>query len=340
MTKKERELVEKLRREMPEFSGSKAEIEKQIAMYIYLELGRTKVFDEHFYLADKETQNKIIKLNARIKTSRNSLIKNRKVTCLKIANLYKILLRDFKIRCITARLHPQSTHYYNAIKFSDGSLIVADLQKDMSNIQARCKTEFFGHEYKQDKIVTEGLTEEEIFKLHKACGYVNKKEDYMDEKIEILAARLRGLPPDQLLDELLRDKDVNKLQEDIGYIEFFKYYTKLIKKVAPMYDNKEIKYLNCYRRKDVGKRKTEKDYLMCIYAECNNELSIYLFNQAEKCFQKVDLETMENLERQGLILGKSQDEKGLIRLREYMSKIIVDRYKKKYTNNNYDRDDN
>jgi len=74
MTKKERELVEKLRREMPEFSGSKAEIEKQIAMYIYLELGRTKVFDEHFYLADKEIQNKIIKLNARIKTSRNSLI--------------------------------------------------------------------------------------------------------------------------------------------------------------------------------------------------------------------------------------------------------------------------
>lgn len=339
MTKKEKELVDKLKREMPEFTGSKAEIEKQIAMYIYLELGKTKVFDESFYLADVETQKKIIKLNARIKTSRNSLIKNRKVTCLKISNLYKMLLRDFRIRCITARLHPQSSHYYNAIKLSDGSMIVADLQKDLFNIQTRCKTQFFGYEYKKGKIVAEGLTEEEVFKLHKACGYVNKKEDYMDEKIKELASRLNGLPPDQLLAELLNDKEVNKFQDDIGYIEFFKYYSKLIKKVAPMYDSKEIKYFNCYRRKDVGKRKTEKDYLMCIYAEYNNELSIYLFNQAEKCFKKVDLETMERLEKQGLILGKSQNEKGMKSLREHMNNMIVDRYKKKYANN-YDRDDN
>ena len=339
MTKREKELVEKLRREMPEFTGSKAEVEEQIAMYIYLQLGKMKVFDESFYLSDEETKNKIIKLNAKIKTSRNSLIKNRKVTCLKISNLYKMILRDFKIRCITLRLDSQSAHYFNAIKLSDGSVIVSDLQKDLSNIQTRCKTQFFGYEYKKGKIEAECFEEEKIYKLHKACGYVNKKEDYMDEKIEELASKLNGLPPDQLLAELLSDKEVNKVQDDIGYIEFFKYYSKLIRKVAPVYDNKKIKYFNCYRRKDVGKKKTEKDYLMCIYAECNNELSIYLFNQTEKCFKKVDLETMEKLEKQGLILGKSQSEKGMKSLREYMNKMIVDRYKKKYANN-YDRGDN
>ena len=40
MTKKEEELVEKIKNKIPKFTGSQVDIEKKIAMYLYLYIGK------------------------------------------------------------------------------------------------------------------------------------------------------------------------------------------------------------------------------------------------------------------------------------------------------------
>lgn len=327
MSKREKELVKELKEQMPRFTGSKVEIEKKIAMYIYLKLGKAKVFDEGFFLADKETKKKIVRLCRIRKTRKDKIIKNKKITCLSIANLYKMLLRDFHIRCLTTRLHPQSDHYYNVIKFSDGNLLVADLQKDMYNIHTGCKTEFFGHSYKKGQIIEDGMPEDEVFELQKACGYVQDKDDYTDKKIDDLKQKLKDLPPDKTLEGIMSNTEINNLSNDIGYIEFYKYYQKILKVVAPNYYNFEIQTFNCYRKRENERKRIEKDYSMCIYSEYNGKLEIYLEDNQEKRFEKVDLEKLEKLEKEGLTLGRTQEETGLQPIRNHMKQMIIDRYK-------------
>ena len=59
MTKTEREYVTKLNAEMPEFTGNPTEVQEKIAMYIYLKLGKSKVFDERWFFGNKSEREKI-----------------------------------------------------------------------------------------------------------------------------------------------------------------------------------------------------------------------------------------------------------------------------------------
>lgn len=60
MTKKE--IVEYLKQNMPSFQGTEEEIEIKTALYIYVELGKMKSFDERYYYGNSKTQKKYISL--------------------------------------------------------------------------------------------------------------------------------------------------------------------------------------------------------------------------------------------------------------------------------------
>ena len=57
MTKKE--IVQYLKQNMPTFTGNKIEKEKKMAMYIYLELGKMKAFDEKYFFGNSKTKDKV-----------------------------------------------------------------------------------------------------------------------------------------------------------------------------------------------------------------------------------------------------------------------------------------
>lgn len=329
MLKREKELIQKIKDKMPQFEGDKANVEKNIAMFIYLMLGREKVYDENFFLADLESKKKMIKLHERRRYTLNSIIKDRKLSCIQMADLYAKVLGDFKIKSKVERVNKECAHYFNVIRFSNGEAIVADLQKDLPNIQTRSKIKYFGDRYigGTEKISKEKMPEDELVQIQKNCHYIENDSDYMDVYILRLAEKLKGLPPDRMLEEILKDDKVNKLQEDIGYIEFFNYYSHMIGKVARDYDRKQIDYFNCYRKKTDEKGKTVKDYTMCLYAITGDKADIYLYSQMDKKFRKTDVDKLMILEKQGLILGKSQQEKGLQKLRKYISEQTIKRFK-------------
>lgn len=327
MTKKEKELCEKIKQEMPEFTGTKAEIEKKKAMFIYIYLGKRKVFDEHFFLGNQKTKELIHKKNRKINI--DEIIDNKRVACLTLSILYKRVLSDFGIDAECLILNKSQEHINNTINFSDKTSITVDLQRDLTNIQTNRKIKHFGDEKELGNDYSISLNEEEIYNLSKECGYVGSKNGYMETKIDRFKEKYKDCPPDELLQKLLQDIELSGYQADIGYIELYSYYSSLISTIAPQYNKKDINYFNCYVIKSDEKGKEYKDYTMCIYSTYKDEAKAYVYSKKDKKFIPTSLEKLDELEREGFFLGRVPTENGVRLLRKYISKEKT----KKYTNN-------
>lgn len=334
MTEKEKNLVNNLKINMPQFTGTKAEIEKKIAMYIYIELGKTKVFDERFFLGNAKEREKIIKLTSLRRQKIDDIISNRKIVCATISNLYRTLLKDFGIKCIVKQLHEGDEHLSNIIYLSNGEEIIADVQADLPNIQTKSKTKNFGENYNSRVVMKEQISDEELFELHKACGYVNSPEDYMDNNIQKLAEKVKGQTPNNVLEAIISDEDLKKYQDDIGYIELYKYYKSIVGKVAPRCNGQTINYFNCYIKKEKEDGSIEKDYTMCIYSLYKDEINAYLYSKKQKSFIKTDLERFIELEKKGVYLGKNPNESGLKPFRKYLNRYNMECIKSRNTEQN------
>lgn len=332
MTKKEKELVEKLKAEMPEFTGSKVDIEKKIAMYLYLYIGRSKIFDEKYFLGNQETKKRIIRNNTRdlLVVKKNELsngdedpiIEKKTGVCETIANLYERLLNDFNVNARVVKTGDdegcvnegeKAEHVSVVITLNNGEQILANPQEDLSNIQTRSKTVNFGRKYESGIETGKKLSDDEIFELHKACGYVSKKEDYMDTKIDALAKRVEGMTASQILPQIVNNSEISNYQSDIGYIELYKFYAGIIKSVANKYAQNGIHYFNCYRdiENDSESSEPRREYYMCMYSTFNNKVNeVYLYSNKAKKFGKIELETLKKLQEEGLHLGKNKSEIG------------------------------
>ena len=331
MTKTEREFVTRLNANMPEFTGTPVEVQKKIAMYIYLKLGKSKVFDEKWFLGNRYEREKIERINKKEKSDIDLLIKKRKLVCITISHLYNRLLKDFGIKCKTEQLYANDNHVSNIILLNDGEKIVVDLQKDLENIQTRSKTNYFGLIYRKGILTGEKISDDELFKLHKSCGYVEKEDDYMDYKIEEFSKKVEGLEADEILEKILFDKSLKGYQEDIGYIELYKFYTRVVYKVAPRMDKVKIYYCNCYRYVTGENGEDEREYSMCMYSIMKDELKAYLYSNKEKCFKPIELETFVKLEKEGLFIGKNPQENGVKLLRRYINKSVEESIKRKHS---------
>lgn len=324
MTKKEKELIEKIKQEMPEFTGTKVEIEKKIAMFIYLYLGKEKVFDEQYFLGNSKLKELTQKKNKKIGI--DEIIDKKRVVCLTLSRLYQRLLNDFGINANHSIILNSQDHTNNTINFSDKTCITVDLQRDLTNIQTHRKISHFGDEKEYGNKYSVSLSDEEIHNLLKECGYVKSENEYMDAKIESFKNENKDCPPDELLQKIINDKELNNYQDDIGYIELYSYYSYLIGMIQPLFDKKDINYFNCYVKKNDENGKEYRDYTMCIYSVYKDELKAYLYSKKDKCFIPTSLEKIDNLEKNGFFLGRIPTENGVGLLRKYISKEKAKKY--------------
>lgn len=328
MTKKEEELVEELKTQMPEFTGSKTDVEKKIAMYLYLYIGKIKVFDQNYFLGNEEAKKRLfrkytgdllkVKKNEISNGEEDPIIENKVGVCETIGNLYERLLNDFGINAKMIKICYDSAcrdekHVSILVTLSNGEQFLANPQEDLEKIQTRSITTNFGRKYEDGLETGEKISEDELFELHKACGYVSKKEDYMDYKIDKLAKKVEKMPASQILTQIINDPQINNFQDNIGYIELYKFYSGVIKTVAEKYSQNGINYFNCYREnKDNSKDVIPKrEYYMCIYSTFNNRVNdIYIYSNKANKFGKIELENLKKLQEEGLSLGKNRLEPG------------------------------
>ena len=94
-----KEIIEYLKQNMPEFTGDNIERQKRMAMYIYLELGKLKAFDEKYFFANNKTKTKIYSLAQASKNNVEEIAKRKKIICVTLSYLYyrKVLVLKGKI---------------------------------------------------------------------------------------------------------------------------------------------------------------------------------------------------------------------------------------------------
>lgn len=314
MTK--RELIEKLKQNMPDFKGNEEEIEVKTALYIYIELGKIKSFDEKYYFGNSETRRKIYKLAEQESKSTEKMAKKKKLICVSLANLYCNILKEFGVNAITSEADEVDGHVYPIILTKNKKAIIADLQLDLENIQTKSKLEHFEYWGDKTKNRHESCNQQLLTEMLIEVGYIKSKDDYKNYDIDRLYEKVKRMNPHQTLNTILNSEEIYENNSNTEVIEANKYYRGVLRKTVPNYFGKKIFMFNCYRKKEDG----EKDYTTCIFSEEDN-VNPYLFSQKENRFLKTNLSKIKELQEEGLVLGVKKNELGSQKLQRYIEKI-------------------
>lgn len=299
MTKKE--LVEKFRREMPEFTGTEEEKEIKIALYLYVELAKRKTFNPKHYWADKEEIKRAIE-RKEIKDSQdiNSIVKRRRVTCITMAYLYKALLEEFGIRaCVEQDVQQDANvlHMINKIFLKSGKEIAVDLQDDMYRIQTKKALKKFGI-YGSPR--SKKFSEEDLTKMLIEIGYISGKDDYRDARLKTVKEDIQGLDVASSVNFISNDERVYGGLESLGEVEANRYYKGIIAIMFSGTDKGNVSQIKCYQK--MGDR---EKYTFLLFIK-SKEPIVYVYSPKNKRLIQCGIETLVNLEDEGLQIGGKQ----------------------------------
>ena len=246
----QKEMIEKLKQNMPDFKGNEEEVEIKKAFYVYVELGKIKAFDERYYFGNSQTRRKIYRLAQSQKNRIDEIARERKIICVSLTYLYCSILREFGIEAFNSVVDKEEEHMKPIIKMKSGRILVADLQQDLENIQTRSRIEHFEQQTRGDKESEFQLNQDVITEMLIELGYIKRKEDYKNEEIKRLQEEVKNQSPHQALQTILEDELLYRGNEEMGGIEVSKFYRGVFRKVIPNYLEKKIFVFHCYREKE------------------------------------------------------------------------------------------
>ncbi len=314
MTKKE--LVEYFKQNMPDFQGTEEEIEVKKALYIYVELGKMKSFDEKYYFGNAETKRKIYDLAEKQERNVDKIADQRKIICVSLTHLYCSILKEFGIYAI-ASTPEEGGHIYPIVITKNKKAFVADLQLDLENIQTKSRLEHF--EYMGDVPRSRGVNSDQatLTKILIEMGYIKDEKDYKNEEIERLVEEVKDMNPHEALKTILEDEELYRGNEEMESIEANKFYRRVLKRVLSRFWEKKIFTFNCYREKEEG----DRDYTLCTFSE-EDTIRPYIFSKKDRRFFSVGIPKMKQLEEEGLKFGAKPKENGVNKLKKYMDRQL------------------
>lgn len=318
MTKKE--IVEKFKKEMPEFTGKDEEIEIKKSLYIYIELAKMKSFDERFFFGNILSLCRTMSESKKERKDLDKVADKRKLICVTLSYLYKGILNDFGIKCEIHKDNPDDEHRNNIITLKNGRRILADVQLELYRIQTKMTLTHF-HSLGENFITAEDLTNMLI-----DIGYIKDEEDYRDCIIRKVKKELEGEDAIKALNEVVKNKEICEGLKGLEASEAFKYYYVAIKNILGRKRMGGYYQFACNLRKN---NKPTNKYTFCVYLDTNNWSTIkpYFYSEKEGKLIPCDLENIEELEKQGLHLGLYS---GARKLKKYVrdKKRFMERSKK------------
>ncbi len=301
MNKEIKKLVKELKSNMPEFTGSSEEKEIKTALYLYVELGKRKAFEPKHYWADKEEVKRAIEIKEqRDSQDINSVAKRRRITCITISHLYKAILKEFEIRaCVENDIQEDKNilHMRNTIFLKNGEEITVDLQDDMYRIQTRRQLKKFGI---QANPHSKEFSEEKLTKMLVEIGYIDSKEDYRDVRLEVVKQDIQGMDVASGVKFISNDKRVYGGLENLSEVEADRYYKGIIATMFSEKDKGKISQIKCYKKTDNGDK-----YSFLLFVN-GKEPEVYVYSPKSKRLIQCDIDTLANLEDEGLQIGKKQ----------------------------------
>lgn len=263
-------IAERILKKIPE---GLSDLEK--ARFVYLELGKMVSFNEEYWFGNSKIKNKIYKSQTKIEDLKD--IKNNKIICVSLSNLYNYMMGRIGIKAVQAHDVNDSRHVYSEFEI-DGKRYKADLQKDLHFIQTKRRTWEFGEI--DVSVADSEVNTEEIEKIDAKIGYSYqgeknfrrlianieneiKKVDELDKKMNII------------LNKISEYEDISKM----GYSEKIWYYYYIIKRMLTLQekkrecenqlyteDNDKRKYTCC-----ISVLKRDGDFYRMIYSEKNGK---------------------------------------------------------------------
>lgn len=302
------EFIQRMKEEI-----SKDFSELEIAKYIYVQLGKEKSFDEKYYFGNSKVRNKIYKLAEKNRINSEEAGKSKKIICVSLSYLYRDILKEFGI---TTAIEQEMEHKFPVIILKDGRKIKADLQLDLYNIQTKSKMQFFGTKENYGFDAVDTLTSKENIELDKKIGYIKDEQDYRNNAIDRLKEKTNGKNASELLKIVLTDDEVNNFDNKLEYVEIVKYYKAILNYLDRKLLNKKIFSMNCYKQNDDG----EKEYSLCLYSVEKEGIDLYIFSKKENRFMQVEIPKIEELEKDGLVLGMNNNDRDVRRFKKFLER--------------------
>lgn len=291
-------IAERILKKIPE---GLSDLEK--ARFVYLELGKMVSFNEEYWFGNSKIKNKIYKSQTKIEDLKD--IKNNKIICVSLSNLYNYMMGRIGIKAVQAHDVNDSRHVYSEFEI-DGKRYKADLQKDLHFIQTKRRTWEFGEI--DVSVADSEVNTEEIEKIDAKIGYSYqgeknfrrlianieneiKKVDELDKKMNII------------LNKISEYEDISKM----GYSEKIWYYYYIIKRMLTLQEKKRECENQLYTE-DNDKRK----YTCCISVlKRNGEFYRMIYSEKNGKFIPVEDEILIELIEDGLKTCRNEKIPGL-----------------------------
>lgn len=295
-------LTENILRRMP---ANLTQMEQ--ARYIYLQLGKLFTFDEKYWLGNSKTRRMIYKSAKKIKTPKD--LKNNKVICVSLTNMYNSLLQRMGIEAEAVHAE-DDLHVYTIFKI-DGVEYEADLQRDMKFIQAHRKTRSFGRE--PDYSTRKLISDEQMQEMDDKFGYTYEGDEYLAILIDRLRDKLELLPNmEQKIEYALKKIENFEADTDMGFVEKMLYYEMILPDVLSSKESKKVQIMDMYVEED-GERK----YTCCISANKEkNEYVRYMYSEKTGTFLPIDEQELIKLMSEGLRTVGNKKIQGLRKIEE------------------------
>lgn len=295
-------LTENILRRMP---ANLTQMEQ--ARYIYLQLGKLFTFDEKYWLGNSKTRRMIYKSAKKIQTPKD--LKNNKVICVSLTNMYNSLLQRMGIEAEAVHAE-DDLHVYTIFKI-DGVEYEADLQRDMKFIQAHRKTRSFGRE--PDYSTRKLISDEQMQEMDDKFGYTYEGDEYLAILIDRLRDKLELLPNmEQKIEYALKKIENFEADTDMGFVEKMLYYEMILPDVLSSKESKKVQIMDMYVEED-GERK----YTCCISANKEkNEYVRYMYSEKTGTFLPIDEQELIKLMSEGLRTVGNKKIQGLRKIEE------------------------
>lgn len=187
---------------------------------------------------------------------------------------------------------------------------------DLYNIQTKSKMQFFGTKENYGFDAVDALTSKENIELDKKIGYIKDEQDYRNNAIDRLKEKTNGKNASELLKIVLTDDEVNNFDNKLEYVEIVKYYKAILNYLDRKLLNKKIFSMNCYKQNDDG----EKEYSLCLYSVEKEGIDLYIFSKKENRFMQVEIPKIEELEKDGLVLGMNNNDRDVRRFKKFLER--------------------
>lgn len=314
-----KEVIEELKKEMPTFTGTDEEIEIKTALYLYTKVAKLKEFDERYFWGNQKARDIAYKQSIADSKNMDEVIKKRKITCVTISTLYKYILQEFGINSQVIKEIPEDPHVNNIVHLKNGKKIRADIQMDMYRIQTKMRIENFNYLYEWDQ-----MSEYDMDELLKEVGYIEKENDYKDETIQNIREEICGKNIPEILNQIMKNEEIAEGIENAGIIEAYRYYKSVFKMLLP---EKLREYIHQFQVRTPKKDSDEYQYSFCIYGidKKTKETKIFLYSEKNKQMLECDVDTLMQMEKDGLILGRTEKETDV----KILKKAITKQQKKK-----------